>query len=96
MTFVVNHIKECFRAAYYEANGRQNVADRLRAQGKLRLMVMSDGEIKTLASLLANPHGLTAKQMEAEICGQIDEIKRTAGEWIQELYLDPADLLPRN
>ena len=96
MDIIDHHSIECFRAALLNANGCHAASKRKRAQGKLRLLVMSDGELQELAKRISCTSEKTPEIIEAELCGEIDEIKRTAGEWLPDLELNPADLLPRN
>ena len=96
MDIIDYHSIECYRAALLNANGCHAASRRKRAQGMLRLMVMSDGEIQEMAKRISRISEKTPEIIEAELCGKIDEIKRTAGDWLPDLELNPADLLPRN
>ena len=47
------HVLSSIRASIAESNGYEEEAERMRAQGNLRLMVMSDDELKELARMLS-------------------------------------------
>ena len=96
MTFVEYHLCECLRASCLETNGFKVEAAKLRAQAKLRIMVMDDAEIAELATFTAKRRGLSVEEAIDELCGRVEELHHTAGEWVPDLHLDPAFLIRRN
>ena len=83
--FVVDHLIESVRAAAAEAAGDEDLADRLRAGGRLRLMTMSDEELWELARLTASPPERPVESVYEEIKQAIREHQATAGEWLDNL-----------
>ncbi len=90
------HIKSAIRAAMAESNGLKEEATRLRAQGNLRLMIMSDSELFELARLLSHPPARTVDSVYRELIDSIQERRKTAGEWVDALTTNPSEYLPRN
>ncbi len=90
------HVQSAMRAALAESNGLKEEATRLRAQGNLRLMVMSDAEIRELAQMLSHPPARTVDSVYRELIDSIEERKKTASEWTELLTAKPGEFLPRN
>jgi len=90
------HIFMCIEAAKCESNGDIKTADRLRAQGYLRLIVMNDDELAYLAHYLANPPIYSEESVIIELLSRIDELIHTAGSWIPDLTRDSADFISTN
>lgn len=90
------HIQSAIRAAMAESKGLKEEATRLRAQGNLRLMVMSDPELWELARLLSHPPARTVGSVYRELIDSIAERRRSAADWIDALTPDPSEFLPRN
>lgn len=90
------HIQSAIRAAVAESKGMRDEATRIRAQGNLRLMVMSDSELWELARLLSHPPARTVDCVYRELIDSVDERRKSAGEWIEALTPDPTEFLPKN
>ena len=90
------HIKSAIRAAMAESNGLKEEATRLRAQGNLRLMVMSDPELWELARMLSHPPARTIESVYRELMDSIVERRKTAADWLESLTTNPSEYLPRN
>ncbi len=90
------HVQSAIRAALAESNGFKEEATRLRAQGNLRLMVMSDAEIRELARMLSHPPARTVNSVYRELIDSIEERRKTASEWMDSLTAKPGEFLPRN
>lgn len=79
---VRHHIRSQVRAAMAESNGFVDEADRLRALGNLRLIVMSTDELWQLAESLAHLPSRPAATVLAELHQGIKDRKQNAKEWI--------------
>ncbi len=79
-----------------EANGQKSEAERLRAQGNLRLTVMSDAELWELARLLSHPPTRSVRSIYEELREIIEDRKRTAGDWIEALTVKPTEFISKN
>ncbi|MFO8100877.1 MAG: hypothetical protein R6U37_01720 [Dehalococcoidia bacterium] len=90
------HVQSAIRAAMAESNGLKEEATRLRAQGNLRLMVMSDEELWELARMLSHPPARTVDSVYWELIDSIEERRKTASEWMEFLTAKPGEFLPRN
>ncbi len=90
------HIQSAIRAALAESNGLKEEAVRLRAQGNLRLMIMSNTELWELARMLSHPPARTIESVHRELMDSIIERRKTAREWTGELTPNPNEYLPRN
>ena len=85
--FVEEHIVDCLRAAIVEANGDKERAARLRAQAKLRLILMSDAEVWELAKRTSSPPKRSVLEAYRDIKATIVEYKATAEEWLPQAVL---------
>ena len=91
---VRHHVLNSIRASITESNGYQEEADRLRAQANLRLMLMSEEELRELARMLSFLPSRPPEVVYDEIVLAIEDHKRTAHEWIGELGVKPFDVIP--
>ena len=82
MDLVEHHIMESIRAEAIEGIYPDR-SKRIRSEGNLRLMVMSDEEIGQLARSLAYPDK-EAGTLYGELRARIDELKFDSS-WIEEL-----------
>ena len=87
--FVEHHIVEAFRGGLAEANGDENLARRLRAQAKLRLICMSDEELWELAKLNSSPPERPVEPVYKAFKQTIEEHKVTANDWASDLAKRP-------
>lgn len=83
------HVQSSIRAAIAESSGEKDVAERLRAQGNLRLVIMSDEELRELADMLAYLPARPADAVYEELKQVVKEQTRTAYKWIGELTPKP-------
>jgi len=90
------HVQNAIRAAIAETSGWKRQAERLRAQGNLRLMVMSDEELWELAKVLSHPPARSIETAYEELKQVIEERKRTADEWMSALAVDPTEHISTN
>jgi len=86
VSFVEQHILDCLRAAVAEARGEQARARRLRAQGKLRLVCMSDDEVWELAGRTCCPPRRSLGDAYRDIKRTIEEYKNTTDEWLHQAF----------
>ena len=78
------HILSTICAGIAESNGYKEEAGKMRAQGNLRLLVMSEEELYELARMLACPPSRPIDIIYGELIETIEEHKKTAGQWIWE------------
>lgn len=83
------HVLSSIRASIAESNGYQEEADRMRAQGNLRLMVMSEEELRELARMLSFLPSRPAEVVYQELKQVIEEQKRIANEWVGNFGVVP-------
>lgn len=93
---IKHHIMSSAQAAMAEADGFEEEAARLRAQGNLRLMLMSENELWELAELLSFPPLRSAEDVYAEIKLAIAENESTADQWVGSLSIDPSGVMSGN
>lgn len=88
------HIESSINAAIAEASGYREEAERLRAQGSLRLVVMSDGELRELAQMLSYYPSRPPEVVYFELKAAVAEQVRTARQWVGLLTAKPYRALP--
>lgn len=88
LSFVEQHIVDCIRVAVVEARGEEKKAARLRAQGKLRLVCMSDEEVWELAGRTCCPPIRSIEEAYSDIRQTIAEYKATTDEWLSRAFSD--------
>jgi len=90
--FVEYHLREALAAGIAEAGSDKALPRRLRAEIKLRLIVMSDNELWELAKLTAEPLNKPVDQAYKEHKKRVEELLATASEWMNDLQVerDPA------
>ncbi len=87
------HILSSIRAAMAESNGYQEEADRLRSQANLRLMVMTEEELRELARMLSFLPTRPPEAVYEEIKRIIEEHKAGAADWIGTFGVEPYEAL---
>lgn len=85
MDSVMHHVYEAIRSGFAELDGDRNLAQRLNAETKLRLLLMSDEELLLLAKMLATLPGESVEVHYRELKQIVEEHRRTAGDWIPDL-----------
>ena len=80
-----NHVREALVGAIAEAFGYETLSRHLHAQTKLRLIAMSDEDLRELAKLLACPPERTVEMAYQELRDDIKQIKQMAHEWTKDL-----------
>lgn len=90
------HVLSSIRASIAESNGYQEEADRLRAQGNLRLMIMSEEELKELARMLSYLPSRPADVVYEELKKVIQDQKDAADEWVGAFGVVPHGARSRN
>lgn len=79
---VKTHIFYSIRAAIAEANGNQQEADKMRTQGNLRLITMSDEELRELSQLLSFPPAKVKEEVYWELKQIIGDARKKKEDWI--------------
>jgi len=80
-----HHLIKAARAAAAEAEGKEELARRLHAATKLRLINMSDDELWEFALILAIPQGKPVQQVFHGFKQAVEEHKATRAEWMKDL-----------
>ncbi|MDY6911172.1 MAG: hypothetical protein SVM79_02275 [Chloroflexota bacterium] len=93
---VKHHIQSSIRTAIAESHGYDEDADRLRAQGYLRLMIMSDEELRELAQMLSHLPTRPADIVYGELKQVIADQEKDSNEWIGEFGVTPHRAIPRS
>lgn len=83
--FVEYHLREALRGAAAEAKGNEEIARRLRAITKLRLINMSEEELWELAKLTSCPPERPVELVYKGIKEDIEERRATIDEWINNI-----------
>ena len=83
--FIEYHIVEALCGAVAEAEGNEDIARRLRAMTKLRLINMSEEELWELAKLFSSPPERPVELVYKGIKEDIEEHHATIDEWINDL-----------
>ena len=83
--FVKYHLAEALRAAVAEAEGNEDLARRLRAATKLRLINMSDEELWEFAKLVSCPPERPVELVYKGIKEDVQEYRATIREWTNDL-----------
>ncbi len=78
------HLKEMVRASKSERDGHPEYAERLRAAGKLRLMVMKPDEITELAKMLTSKEQ-RYEDVRDQLLNEIEGIKANT-QWMRNLF----------
>jgi hypothetical protein len=79
------HILEALRGAIAETEGDECLSRRLNAETKLRLIRMSDEEIRELAKVTSIPKEQDVELVYKHFKTSIEELKATASTWIGDL-----------
>lgn len=82
---VKQHIFGMVRAGMAESSGFEEEADRLRSQGYLRLMVMSDEELRELSQMLMCVPVRPPDVIYQELKQVIEDQKAACNEWLAGL-----------
>jgi hypothetical protein len=90
------HVRCSIRAAIAESNGNIEESERLRAQGNLRLVIMTDEELKELARILSSKPSRPVEVVHRELKAIVKEQKRTAFRWIGALTARPFGAISKN
>ena len=90
------HVRSAVRAAIAESTGFEEEAERLRAQGYLRLMVMSEEELRELARMLSHLPIRPSNTVYEELKQVIENQKQAANEWIGEFGVKPFSIGAKN
>jgi len=93
--FVKYHLREALYAAAAAANGDEDLARQLHAGTKLRLISMTDDELRELTRLTASPPKLPVELAYnyKRYKQRIEELKATGSEWTKDLVTEPMSLL---
>ncbi len=86
------HVLSSIRASIAEANGYEEKADKMRSQGNLRLMLMSEEELRELARMLSYLPTRPAEAVYQELKQVIEEQKNSASDWIGAFGVTPFEV----
>jgi len=89
------HVQMCIQVAQYEANGDIEIADRLRAQGNLRLVTMTNEELWELANLIY-PKGSNVHDYYVQLHHIVRIRVEEAHEWLPMVFHNPFEWISRN
>ena len=90
------HVRCSIRAAIAESNGNKEEAERLRAQGNLRLVIMSAEELRELARILSSDPSRPIEVVYRELEEIVKEQKRSAYRWLGALTARPFGAISQN
>ena len=79
------HLNEAFAGAVAEAEGNEVLARHLNARTKLRLISMSDEDLRELSKLMSCPPERTVDQVFANNKQAIEKHRITAKQWVKYL-----------
>jgi len=94
--FIKYHLIEALRGAAAEADGNEDLSRRLHAETKLRLIGMSDEQLRELAKQTSCPPGMPVELAYKRHKQAIEELKATASEWMNDLKIPIPDREGRN
>ncbi len=86
--FVIRHLREALVGAIAEADGNETLSRRLHARARLRLITMSDEELRELANQVACPPERPIETVYQGLKDQITQLKQTAIDWTKDLQRD--------
>jgi len=87
--FVVHHVLEALRGGVAKLHGDEDLAQRLNAETKLRLITMSDEELWQLAELFSPPLGRSVELSFKEIKQLVNGYRAISSEWVNDLVKRP-------
>ena len=90
------HILSTICAGIAEANGYKEEAGKMRAQGNLRLVIMSEEELQELARVLSSHPSRPVGDVYDELLGVVEEQRRTAFRWLGALTARPFGAISPN
>ncbi|MFA4835744.1 MAG: hypothetical protein WC749_06740 [Dehalococcoidia bacterium] len=90
------HVLSSIRAAMAESNGYQEESNRLRSQANLRLMLMSEEELRELARMLSFLPSRPPENVYHEIKKAIKDHNETASDWIRSFGVEPFEAMSSN
>ena len=83
------HVLSSIRAAVVESEGYIEEAAKMRAQGNLRLMVMSDDELRELARMLSYLPSRPVEDVYNELKQAREDHKNAANKWVGAFGITP-------
>jgi len=87
------HVLSAIKAAMAEADGYAEEAEKLRAQGNLRLLLMSEEELQELARMLSFLPSRSTEDVYKEIQRAIADQKAVAFEWVGSFGVKPFEVI---
>lgn len=94
-SLVKYHVLSAIRAAMAESDGYKEEADKLRAQGNLRLMLMTEEELRELARMLSYLPSRPPEVVYDEITKAIADQKAMSAEWIGSFGVEPTTFVSK-
>lgn len=88
------HVQSSIRAAIAESSGYKEEAERLRAQGNLRLVVMTEEELQELAQMLSYYPSRPPQVVYYELKAAVEDQVKTARRWVGSLTVKPYRAIP--
>ncbi len=89
--FVKYHLHVVLRGAIAETNGDEALSRCLHAETKLRLMNMSDEELREIAKQTLSPPERPVELVYKGIKQEIEKVKATATKWMNDLVKEGND-----
>ncbi len=86
LSYIEQHVIDCVRAAIAEMAGEEERASRIRAQGKLRMMCMSEEELLELAKLTCYSSKKSIKEASADLKDLIAKYEATSDDWLWQAF----------
>jgi len=83
------HVLSSIKASVAESNGYIEEAEKMRAQGNMRLMLMSEEELRELARMLSYLPSRPSETVYEELKKVIADHRESAREWIGEFGVTP-------
>jgi len=81
----VRHVIEALQAAAADVDGNEEKAKRIMAEARLRLLSMSDDELRDLAAIFAILRGKPFNECYQQLKQSVEKHRETMEEWLPYL-----------
>lgn len=85
--FALHHLQELLVAAILEADGNEKECRYLQARSKLRLITMSESELRELSKMIAHSPEDSVEAVYKTLEKNIQDYKQTAADWVKDLQM---------
>ena len=85
--FALRHLQELMIASILEADGNEKECRYLHARSKLRLITMSESELRELSKMIAHSPEDSVEAVYKTFKENIRDYKKTAAEWVKDLQM---------